>query len=439
MPTEMSEPTTIPPTQLTPDFANFHIFGGSEFPAKKAVDGSWGYVPLISTRDGGQRVWQVGFDASDNNLVTSYGKVGGKMQTARSEVKPMGKRNHSEQSIVAVNSKLTVKMSKDGFVFSDAAVAGSAPWEKTTHVPEGAADPCDRPRPVPMLARDFGSLKKPLEFPVAVQPKLDGVRCMIDAITDTDGSRILRLTSRGGKDFKHLETLLVDEALRILEHLPEMAVLDGELVAIREGAATGCDFQLTTSLVRTQTISDAAREKMRFQVFGLYLPTTPDATYHERAALLETAFQNADAEGELSRFTRVQHYMCDDMEAVFRLHAEFVQAGEEGAMIYALNGVYAPNQRGYNLVKYKVFDEFEGEVIGVERGKGREKNAALVTIRCPNGKVVTMHPEGSIAERERWLADPSLVVGKIMTYSCQGLTDAGVPRFPVAKCIRDYE
>lgn len=423
--------------EITPTDA-LGCFGVADFPVKSTPKGSWTYPPMQSTRDGGVRRWQIGYDAHAKEVVTVYGKVDGAKQVARVEVAPKGKRNHSEQAVIVINGKVKVKTDKDGFVFPE---RETEKMETAEHYPEGAKEPYGRPRPVPMLAKDLAGLKRALAFPVAVQPKLDGIRCMIDCVRSPDGDEVaLRLTSRGGKDFKHLETLFIDEALQVLNNLAPDAILDGELVVKRKGGG-GVDFQTTTSAVRTtKTITETALTDMQYCVFGLHLPSSPKASFEERAAQLEAAFRVAETErSRLRRLAFVQHFLCEDFDAVKRCHAEFVCAGEEGAMIYNLRGVYAPNKRGDDLLKFKTFDEFEGEVIGVEGGKGREKNAALVVIKCPNGKVVTMHPEGPIAEREKWLADPTLVVGKKMTYTCQGLTTAGVPRFPVAKCIRDYE
>lgn len=392
---------------------------------------SWAYVPLRSTRDGGSRVWQIGFDAVSNEIVTAYGKVGGKIQIARAELVPMGNRDHFQQSVIAVNGKVKVKMCKDGFVPLD---KSDSPGRTTA---ASASKSAERPRPVPMLAHDLNKIKKPLRFPVAVQPKFDGIRCMVDRISDLEGKNDIRLTSRGGNDFDHLKSLFADEVKCVLRHLPEEAVLDGELVVQRKD---GCDFQATTSAVRTHlTISETAKNGVKLLVFGLWLPDTPYCPFLERASRLESAFRLAeDTSGRLEKVAMVHHHRCHSMDEVERLHSTFVGSGEEGAMIYAIDGIYEP-KRSNNLLKYKTFDEFEGEVVGVEPGKGKEKNAAVVVIKCQNGKIVKMHPEGSISEREKWLADPSLVVGKVMTYKCQGLTKAGVPRHPVAKCIRDYE
>lgn len=469
---------------LVQAFKGFVIVPGSAFPISSgapASSSSWAYEPLRSTRDGGARAWQIGFDAATEEVVTAYGTVGGKMQEARSKLEAKGKRNIQEQSVIAVNSKCNVKMTTHGYAFcfskqqvakqdseaspqrsrarpprksEKSAELESGREESLERVPTDAPEPYGRQRPVPMLAKDFAKTKKALKFPVAIQPKLDGVRCMIDWVNsdecaktplseDGDGDApavVVRFTSRGGHDFSHLESLLVEEAREILKHLPRDAVIDGELIVPRTeeaGGGGGSDFQATTSAARSKMLTDVARDRMKFAAFGIYLPSRADAGFQERDALLAEAFQRASK--STRRIVRVEHLLAHSMDEIVEIHDGFAARGEEGAMIYSLDGVYAPNKRTDWLLKYKTFDEFEGTVIAVVPGAGREKNAAQVVMRCDDGQVVNMHPEGPIAERERWLADPSLVVGKRMTYKCQGLTKSGKPRFPVARTIRDYE
>jgi len=424
---------------LSKELEGFELVTRDMYPLAEPRAGSWAYCCLRSTRGGAARVWQAGFDSATREVVTVYGQLGGKMQTARVEVEPKGKRGHAQQAVIAVNSRCATKMSKDGFEFArDAPETGEGgDFVDAERVPSGAPEPFGKPRPAPMLAKDLAAVKKEIKFPVAVQPKLDGVRCMIDWPNSGDAraERVVRLTSRGGKDFSHLEALLVDEASDVLRALPCGAVLDGELVV--PGDAGGSDFQATTSAARTtKVLTDVARESMRFLVFGVFLPSEPDATFAERDAALARAFGRA---GALRRIARVEHALAASMADVRALHDAFVARGEEGAMVYALDGVYAPGRRTDALLKHKTFAEFEGTVEGVVAGKGRERASAQVLVRCDSGRLVKMHPEGPLAERQRWLADPSLVVGKRITYKCQGLTKAGLPRFPVAKGVRDYE
>ena len=47
--------------------------------------------------------------------------------------------------------------------------------------------------------------------------------------------------------------------------------------------------------------------------------------------------------------------------------------------------------------------------------------------------------EGALDILKTYLADPSLVIGKMLTVRYQGLTNGNVPRFPIGVSVRDYE
>jgi len=50
-----------------------------------------------------------------------------------------------------------------------------------------------------------------------------------------------------------------------------------------------------------------------------------------------------------------------------------------------------------------------------------------------------VRPTGPLEWRRHLLQDAKTLIGKKLTVCFQEYTDQGVPRFPVGKCIRDYE
>lgn len=396
------------------------------YPAGTVTATMWMYKAIRSTQDGGKRLWQAGFDGRTGEVITTFGVDGGKMQTSRKAVVVnTSGRDIGNQALQEVNHKYKLKMVKDGFTF-DSVVATAA-----------------KERPFPMLARDFGkrSAKVELKFPLFVQPKLDGIRCLIDTTTNDDGKKtILRFSSRGRNDFGHLSELFEADVKAIMNGIKyKDAILDGELIV---SSLTGCgeDFQETTSAARTVKggLTDAAKERMTFNVFGVYIPSYPLMDFLERDAMLSHVFSKLSS--SLSSVKKVPTKIIHSEEEIKTSHDSFVEeCGHEGAMVYLADGIYEPGKRSSYLLKVKEFDETEGKIVAVRPGKGREKDAAMVDIEVSEGVVITMHPTGSIEERKLWLSNPELVVGKQMTYKFQGLTKDGKPRFPIAKTVRDYE
>lgn len=104
-------------------------------------------------------------------IATTYGQVGGAMQTTRdliAEGKNVGKRNATtpmQQAIKEARAKWE-KEKKRGYVETLAAAEA------------GEVDDLIEGGVVVMTAKSYGDYADDIEFPVAVQPKLDGHRCV---------------------------------------------------------------------------------------------------------------------------------------------------------------------------------------------------------------------------------------------------------------------
>jgi DNA ligase-1 len=95
--------------------------------------------------------------------------------------------------------------------------------------------------------------------------------------------------------------------------------------------------------------------------------------------------------------------------------------------------------RSNNLLKVKTFIDEECEIVGVEKAKGTEADAALLVVRDIRGNIFSVRPAASFEERRNWLSDSQLVIGRKATIVYQELSPYNIPRFPIVKAIRDYE
>lgn len=111
--------------------------------------------------------------------------------------------------------------------------------------------------------------------------------------------------------------------------------------------------------------------------------------------------------------------------------------------------------RTNDLLKVKAFLDQEFEVIGTDTGpfraiiNGKEEELQVMTNVCielvVDGKPyeVSVGSGFTIEERQKYFNDPSLIVGKRITVKYFGVTqnksgDYSL-RFPIFKCIRDFE
>ena len=110
----------------------------------------------------------------------------------------------------------------------------------------------------PMLAHKFDDSRVDWSKPVYIQPKLDGVRCIIKRVSDFPDQEYLasysvKAYSRTGKEFKNVRH--ITNALKgFFFHNPD-TVLDGELYNHK----LKNDFEKIISLVRKQKPTDTDR------------------------------------------------------------------------------------------------------------------------------------------------------------------------------------
>ena len=111
-------------------------------------------------------------------------------------------------------------------------------------------------RKKPMLAYPVSD--KPIDYtkPVFMQPKLDGVRCLIQQEFHKDGDKVVAY-SRTGKQWLNIDHIL--QSLKPFFQGNPDVILDGELYnhALRD------DFEKIIARVRKQTPTDIDRAESR--------------------------------------------------------------------------------------------------------------------------------------------------------------------------------
>lgn len=226
-----------------------------------------------------------------------------------------------------------------------------------------------------------------------VSEKLDGVRAY------WDGRQLL---SRGGHPI-HAPAWFTKG------WPPEPA--DGELWAGR------CAFQQAVSTVRQQTPDDSAWRHIRFMVFDL--PAHP-GDFTQRIA----AYRVWVTRRQQPWVQAVQQSRERGHEALMRRLRETERAGGEGLMLHRGDAGYRA-QRSDDLLKLKLHDDAEAEVIGYVAGRGKYAGmAGALWVRSADGRVFRIGSGLSDALRRNPPA-----VGSWITYRHRGLNDSGLPRF----------
>jgi len=278
----------------------------------------------------------------------------------------------------------------------------------------------------PMLAYKVD--KKPVDWTkkVYMQPKLDGVRCVIQL--NPEGK--VHAYSRTGKPWLNIEHILQD--LKPLFKENEDVILDGELYNhdLRD------DFEKIISLVRKQkpTADDRAESKQLVQ-FHCYDYANGSENYSTRMNNLVTS----DMYSDCVRFVPTKQ-VKSDKEAKLIHDYNTIGSGYEGSIL-RLDGPYQC-KRSYNLQKFKDFHDTEATIIGYVDGKGKREGTLGkflmqdddgVEFGCPPGKGYNYKMLADM------LTNIHNYIGKRATFTYFERTKAGSYRHPLFKTIRNYE
>lgn len=281
----------------------------------------------------------------------------------------------------------------------------------------------------PMLAIPFN--EKKIQFPCLVQPKYDGVRCLI---FEKDGE--VQIISRKGKpyDIPHIK--------KWAEEHRECLPLDGELY--NHGELT---FQEIVSAVKRKS---EITEKIRYVVYDqpvadfcnikrwnrliLTGGVVPDSSMLPKGVKKKPS----DLRPEWQPVYLSDYAYAQDMEQLEKLHNDFVRDGYEGCIIRNLEGTYEFGFRSNDLIKMKSFMDSEYEIIDVLEANGRDAGTAIFVCKCEAG-VFNVKPQGTRELRAKYWKERRKLIGKMVTVKYQELSDDGIPRFPSAISVRDYE
>jgi DNA ligase-1 len=370
------------------------------------------------------RVEGVG-DARAFNIITEYGHVGGKLQEACEAVyegKNLGKKNETtakDQAEKQALAEWNTKKARKGYT------------EDLTKAQAGGNDGAGGIRP--MLAKKWTEHGEKVVFPVYVQPKLDGIRCI--AITNENGT--VTLWSREQKQF--LAPSKLAEQIADL-NLPPGTILDGELY----NHELRSDFEKIASCTRKPyPASDEEQALIQYHVYDLPSQAGHFGTRWTKMQLL------LPSDHAVIKSVETKFIFGEDQ--LGELFETFRAAGYEGCMIRALEIVnkkgiktadegYEQDTRSYFLLKMKEFDEDEFPIVGVKEGVGKMAGLAIFRCTAKSGNEFDVKLEGSLEGLRKYMQDEITWKGKKLTVQYQGITNkTTVPRFPVGKVVRDYE
>jgi ATP-dependent DNA ligase len=297
-----------------------------------------GKLPTLYARAANDAVNQWTCWVNGPNVIVEWGQTGGTLQETSflCEPKNTGRANATTAEDQAVKEAI-------------------AKWKKQVkkkyHTSVTAAQTSFNLKP--MLAHEFKKRHDAgkVQFPVDVQPKFDGVRCL----AYRKNGRVM-LQSRGGDpyDVEHIRAALET----VLPYQPDL-VLDGELY--------------THEVSRQNIISLVKRPQpesidLGYRVYDIAFLSEAPMPWHARRDFLAEWFEMHEDALSTHPIFEVASIEAHNAQQVKDLHDAYVKEGFEGAIIRQRQGMYRFAYRSHDLLKMKVFLEEDFEVIGWQRG-----------------------------------------------------------------------
>ena len=294
-------------------------------------------------------------------------------------------------------------------------------------------------RKKPMLAHNVGDYSriKSDDWPLYVQPKLDGVRCLIQRENLGNTGLLFNVVaySRTSKEWKNIDHILTELRPFFMKY-PDV-ILDGELY----NHDLKKDFEKIISLVRKTKPTDEDRlesaEKVQFHCYDTIME---HMDFQGRHKFIRDNFGRNSRTYPYPSIRSLMAATVYNTEEVEAYHEGFLEEKYEGSILRQ-NKPYEC-KRSWTLMKVKDFSDAEATIIGYEEGKGkREGHLGKFIMQdddgnqfgCPPGKGYTYK------DMKDMFNNIHNYIGKRATFTYFQRTKAGSYRHPLFKAIRNYE
>jgi DNA ligase-1 len=247
-----------------------------------------------------------------------------------------------------------------------------------------------------------------VEFPVYVQPKLNGMRMLFDGEVGF---------SRGNKE-------IIPEVIQHLALETLGNILDGELMLPN-------NVLLQESMKAIKKYRPELSPELLYHVYDIVDNTR---TFEERTELIEVLSKMFPKNVKV-----VPTYLCHNEADVMKYHKQFVADGYEGTMIRDPQMGYEIGKRSYSLLKLKDFVDAEYKIVNVVDGAGSDVGLAIFELETTDGQRFNCRPEGTQENRADLYKNRKKLIDLYMTVRYQELSKDGIPIFPVGVGIRDLK
>ena len=304
----------------------------------------------------------------------------------------------------------------------------------------------------PMLAKTFKDGEKHLVYPLYIQPKLDGVRCLVYLKEKDGGVDSVIAYTRTKKIFPsadYIKKILYPYLNALYDEENKQSIyLDGELYK------HGKKLQSISGDSRNEkaNVSDKNKSRNEYHIYDCFYPLELDTEYKSRYEQLSELFDSF-SEKALKTIRPVPTEIVESYKEATLKYKQFINMGYEGAILRNTKGAYLANAdktgsflRSNDLVKMKPKFTDEFKVIDYTEGdKGRDKGAVIWVCETKTGEKFNVTPKDINYKKRYEIFNDckknfnKKYKNKMLTVEYEDLSINQVPQRAKALLFRDYE
>ncbi len=220
----------------------------------------------------------------------------------------------------------------------------------------------------PMGAHKLDDFEHKLVYPVMVQPKLDGFRC----IAHFDESGKVTLYSKSMKPFVHLYHIKkeLEDTFKL-----KNVYLDGELYS------HGLKLNMISSLVmKKRELSSEELEDSKKIVYMVFDTLIEHTNFETRFKLLKSYFKSISS--KINYIQLVDCVIAKNKSEVYKLNDKYLMEGYEGIIVRNKNGLYLYKKKSYDVLRTKEFKHGIFTIIDGKTGTGSYSNTIIWELLC---------------------------------------------------------
>lgn len=273
-----------------------------------------------------------------------------------------------------------------------------------------------------MLAHTYKPEKMKLKFPIATEPKLDGMRVVV-VIRNNKG----KAYSRKGLELPTLQ-FIADECVELVE--PDYdCVFDGEIFST--------NWNETMHLVKTEELPETLRDKLTYYVFDFvsyagFSKGKDDSTYEDRRRGLEYLDDGirfmGNSDSGCCHVEIIGMELCHNQDDIDICYNAALGNEYEGIMLKDLRAPYKEG-RANHWLKYKPEETHDAPIIGWYEGREGTKNEGKLggfIVKLENGSELRVGGGFSDAQREQFWAERRKMKGTVLEFKAQTETSEKV-------------